>query len=87
MFSISKFDYEHKTPYRIYNSKQIFEKHVNLLLSSNSTNSDYVLIRDFDIFLTNKTKHHGKKTFFLIFLLIQKIFRVRIKYYKVICKN
>ena len=55
------FGYLDKTPYRIYTSKQTFEKHVDLSLLSNSQNSHYVLITDFDRFMSKKTKHHGKK--------------------------
>ena len=57
------FGYEHKAPYCIYTSKQTFEKHIDLLLSLNSKNSRHVLIKDSDTFMTNKTKHHGKKHF------------------------
>ena len=61
---INGFAYEDKTPYLTYTSKQIFEKHVDLLLLSNSKSSHYVLIKDFNRFMTNKTKHHGKKRSF-----------------------
>ena len=57
--TITVFDYQGKTPHRIYTSKQIFEKRVVLLLLPNSKNS----IKDFDRFMTNKTKHHGNKHF------------------------
>ena len=43
--------------------KTAFEKHVDLLQLSNSKNY-HVLIKDFNRFMTNKTKHHGKKHFF-----------------------
>ena len=56
--SISVF-YEDKTQYRIYASKQNFD----LLLLSNSKNSYYFLIKDFESFMTSKTKHRGKKVF------------------------
>ena len=48
----------------IYTSKQTFEKHVNLLLSNSKKSKNYVLIKDSDRFLTNKTKYHGKKHFY-----------------------
>ena len=57
------FDYEDKTPYRTYTSKKTFEKQFDLILLSNSKNSNYVLINNFDGFMTKKTKHHGKKHF------------------------
>ena len=58
--SINLFGYEYEIPYSIYTSKQ---KHVDLLLLSNSKNSHHVLIKDFNIHTTDKTKHHGKKHF------------------------
>ena len=48
--SIDVFGYEDETPYRIYTSKHIFERHVDLL----SENFHYVLIKDFNRFMTNK---------------------------------
>ena len=48
--------------YCIYNSKQTFEKHFDLLLLSNSKNFHYVLIRYLNRFMTNNTKH-GKNIF------------------------
>ena len=41
--SINVFRYEDETPYCIYTSKRNFEKHVDLLLLSNSKNPHYVL--------------------------------------------
>ena len=61
--SINVFGYEYETPYRIYTSKQTFEKHDDVLLLSNSKNSHYALIKKFNRFTTNKTRHHGKKYF------------------------
>ena len=46
--------------------KQTFEKYVDLLLISNNKNYYYVLIKDFNRFMANKTKHQGKKCFFNI---------------------
>ena len=62
------FGYENKTPYHIYNSKQTFKNHVDLLLFSNAKSPYYALIKDFDRFMTNKTKHHGKIHFFRYYL-------------------
>ena len=50
-------------PCHIYISKQNFEKHFDLLLSLNSKSSPYVLIKDFDRSMINKTNHYGKKHF------------------------
>ena len=60
---VNVFGYEDETSCRTYTSKQTFEKHVNLLLLSNSKNSHCVLIKDFNRIMANKTKHHGKKNF------------------------
>ena len=48
--------------------KHDFEKHVDLLQLSNSKNSEYILIKNFNRFMTNKTKHRGEKTLLAIFL-------------------
>ena len=56
--SINPFCYEDETPYSIYTAKQTFEKHVDLLQLSNLENFNYVFIKDFNRFMSNK-KHHG----------------------------
>lgn len=43
--------------------KTKFRKCVNLLLLPNFKNYHYVLIKDFDRFMTNKTNHHVKNIF------------------------
>ena len=53
--------YEYKTQYRIYTSKQNFEKHVDVLLLPNSQNSHHVLIKYFERFMTYRTKHYGNR--------------------------
>ena len=57
------FNYEDETPYHIYTLKQTFERHIYLLLLLNSENSQYAFIKDFNKFMTNKIKNHGKKHF------------------------
>ena len=42
--------YEYKTQYRIYTSKQNFEKHAEFLLLGNRKNSHYFLIRNYKFF-------------------------------------
>ena len=66
--SIIVFRYEDKKPYYIYTSKQTFEKHSYLLLITNGNNLNYVLIKDFNRFITNKTNHH-RKTYFCQYCL------------------
>ena len=48
--------YEDEALYRTYTLTQVFEKFVDLLLLSNSRNPHYVLIKDFNRFMTNKIK-------------------------------
>ena len=57
--SIYVFDYQDKTPYCIYTSKQTY---FDLMLLWNSKNSHYFLFKDFNRFMTNQRKH-GKKHF------------------------
>ena len=66
--SIGVLDYEDKTPYRIYTSKQTFEKHIDLFLLWNFKNFHYVLIKDFGSFRTNKAKHHSNNHTKSVFL-------------------
>ena len=55
--------YEDEKPYRVYTSRQTFEKHIDLLLLSNSKNLHYDLIKDFNRFMTKKTKHLSENIF------------------------
>ena len=41
----------------------VMKKYIDLLLLLNSKSSDYVLFQDYNRFVTNKTKHHGKNIF------------------------
>ena len=45
--------------YFIYISKHIFGKHFDL--DARCKQMFYVLIKDFNRFMTNKSKHHGKQ--------------------------
>ena len=56
---INVFVYEDEMPCCIYTSKQTY---VDLILFWNSKNSLYILIKDFNRFVTNQTKN-GKKNF------------------------
>ena len=54
---------------------------------SEARNSHYVLIKDFNRFMTNKTKHYGKKTFLSILLkMLQNLKNIR-KTYKNLASN
>ena len=48
----------------VYLQEKTFERHVDLLLLSNTENSHYLLIKDFNRFMLYKTKCHGKKHFY-----------------------
>ena len=61
--NINVFGYENKQPYPIYVSKEKFEDHMELLLITEDKNKHYVLIKDFNRFMFNQTKHEGKKHF------------------------
>ena len=61
--NINVFGYENKQPYPIFVSKEKYEKHIELLLITENENKHYVLIKDFNRFMCNQTKHEHKKHF------------------------
>ena len=61
--NINVFGYENKQPYPIYTSKEKYEKHMELLLITENDNKHYVLIKDFNRFMFNQTKHEHRKHF------------------------
>ena len=62
--NINVFGYEDKQPYPIYVSKEKYEDHMNLLLLiTENKNNHYVLIKDFNKFMYNQTKHRERKHF------------------------
>ena len=61
--NINVFGYENKQPYPIYTSKEKYEKHMELLLITEDENKHYVLIKDFNRFMFNQTKHEHRKHF------------------------
>ena len=61
--NISVFGYENKETYPIYVSKEKYEDHVELLLITKNENKHYVLIKDFNKFMYNQTKHEHRKHF------------------------
>ena len=61
--NISVFGYEDKQPYPIYVSKEKYEDHMELLLVTENENKHYVLIKDFNKFMYNQTKHKERKHF------------------------
>ena len=61
--NINVFSYEEKQPYPIYISKEKYEDHMELLLITKDKNKHYVLIKDFNKFMYNQTKHKERKHF------------------------
>ena len=61
--NINVFGYENKQPYPIYVSKEKYDDHMNLLYITDNKNKHYMLIKDFNKFMYNQTKHHERKHF------------------------
>ena len=60
---ISVFGYEERQPYPIHISKETFEDQINLLLITEDEKKHYVLIRGFNRFMYNQSKHQHRKHF------------------------
>ena len=60
---ISVFGYEKGQPFPIHISKEKFEDQMNLLLITKDEKKHYILIKDFNTFMYNQTKHKNKKHF------------------------
>ena len=54
---INVFGYENGQPFPIHISKETFEDQMNLLLITKDEKKDYVLIKDFNAFMYNQSKH------------------------------
>ena len=61
--NINVFGYEEKQAYPIYVSNEHYEDHMELLLITKDDNKHYVLIKDFNKFMYNQTKHKERKHF------------------------
>ena len=61
--NVNVFGYELGQPYPIYISKEKYSDHIELLLITKGRNKHYVLIKDFNKFMHNQTKHDGRKHF------------------------
>ena len=57
------FGYEKGQPFPIHISKEEFENQMNLLLITKNENKHYVLIKDFNLFIYNQSKHKERKHF------------------------
>ena len=62
---INVFGYENEQPYPIHISKKTFEDEMNLLLITKDEKRHYVLIKDFNKFMYNQSKHKEKKHFYM----------------------
>ena len=60
---INLFGYEEKQKFPIYISKEKYQDHMELLLIIEGKNKHYVLIKDFNEFMFNQTKHEHRKYF------------------------
>ena len=60
---INVFGYEKGQPFPIHISKEEFADQMNLLLIAKDKKRHYVLIKDFNAFMYNQTKHKKKKHF------------------------
>ena len=60
---VNVFGYEEKQPYVIYLSKEKFDSCLNLLLLTEGEVKHYCLIKDFNKFMYNETKHKERKHF------------------------
>ena len=60
---INVFGYEDGQPFYIHISKETFEDQMNLLLITKDEKKHYVLIKDFNAFMCNQSKHKERKHF------------------------
>ena len=60
---INVFGYEKGQPFPIHISKEEFENQMNLLLITKNEKKHYVLIKDFNSFMYNQSKHKERKHF------------------------
>ena len=61
--NINVFGYELKQPFPIYVSKEKYQDHMELLMITKGENKHYVLMKDFNKFMYNQTKHKERKHF------------------------
>ena len=60
---INVFGYENGQPFSIHISKETFKDQMNLLLITKDEKKHYVLIKDFNAFMYNQSKHKERKHF------------------------
>ena len=77
---INVFGHEKGQPFPIHISKETFEDQMNLLLITKDENKHYVLIKDFNAFMYNHSKHKAKKHFCMFCLQWFSSERVLVKH-------
>ena len=77
---INVFSYEKEQPFPIHISKEKFEDQINLLLITEDKKKHYVLIKDFNTFMYNQTKHKNKKHFYMYCLQCFSSERILVKH-------
>ena len=65
---INVFGYEDGQPFPIHISKETFEDQMNLLLITKDEKKHYILIKDFNAFMYNQSKHKERKHFCMYYL-------------------
>ena len=78
--TINMFGYEKEQPFPIHISKETFEDQMNLLLITKDEKKHYVLIKDFNVFMCNQSKHKEKKHFCMYCLQCFSSERVFVKH-------
>ena len=77
---INVFGYEDGQPFPIHISKETFKDQMNLLLITEDEKKHYILIKDFNAFMHNQSKHKERKHFCMYCLLCFSSERVFIKH-------
>ena len=67
---INVFGYEDGQPFPINISKETFEEQMNLLLITKDEKKHYVLIKDFNVFMYNQSKHKERKHFCMLTMFL-----------------
>ena len=74
------FGYEKGQPFPIHICKEKFEDEMNLLLITDDEKKHYILIKDFNAFMYNQTKHKNKKHFCMYCLQCFSFERILVKH-------
>ena len=77
---INVFGYENEQPFPIHISKETFKDEMNLLLITKNEKKHYILIKDFNAFMYNQSKHKERKHFCMYCLQCFSSERVLVKH-------